>query len=813
MMRPARSVSTRVVMPRRGWARAALLGLLGLLIVRPGSGAALTRAGPQPRTSAAAPGLRVFGAAPLAAARRFGSNRLDGALAEVAQRYAGISVDHPLADLRAINPAARFRLSAPLAIPEVLIDAVTTGDAGALKRALLELGLRDAAVFSNDVGGWLALDQIAPAAGLSELRYARAAMPRTRAGPVATQGDFVQGSAAIRASYPSLTGAGITIGVLSDSFNCYQTYAANGVPASGFNGYASNGFTATYATDQMSGALPAGISVLEEASWLNYGQPEQLPFGDEGRALLQIVHAVAPGASLAFHTAVNSEADFASGIVALAQAGAKIIDDDVGYPDEPFFQDGVVAQAIDQVTATGVAYFSSAGNDARVSYENAAPAFPVASTSGPNAGELLLNFDASAATTTTSLPVTVPALSPGEFVALIVEGDQPYVTGAAGSGGATSQINLCVSGVAGGEQVDFENVTSTVACTGANATGVDPVQLLIIGNSAAATASTAAETLNVSIALANAQAPGLIKLALDGDGLPVSINAFATNSPTIQGHPNAAGAMAVGAAFYFRTPGCATTPAVLESFSSAGGDQILFGSNGVRLATPQTRQKPEFVAPDGVNDTFLGFSLETYGLPSNTLNTSIAACQNNASYPNFFGTSAAGPHAAAAAALMWQANPALTAAQIDIALENSALIMGAGVNNDSGYGFIQTDAALALLPPAPPTIALSPTAVTVGGSATLSWSSVNTSSCSASGSWSGGEPTSGSQSVTPTSTGSDTYTLTCTGPGGSNTNSTVLTVRAVSAASGGGGGGLDELWLLVLCGALLLRAPSWRPPS
>jgi subtilisin family serine protease len=343
---------------------------------------------------------------------------------------------------------------------------------------------------------------------------------------------------------------------------------------------------------------------------------------------------------------------------------------------------------------------------------------------------------------------------------------------------------------------------------------VDPVQLLIIGNSAAATAATAAETLSVAIGLANAHAPGLIKLALDGDGLPVSINAFATNSPTMQGHPTAAGAMAVGAAFYFRTPRCATAPAVLESFSSAGGDPILFGADGARLASPQMRQKPDFVAPDGVNDTFLGFSLQQYGLPSNTLNTMIAACQNDASYPNFFGTSAAGPHAAAAAALMWQANPALTAAQLDTALESSALVMGAGVNNDSGYGFIQTDAALALLPPAPPTMALSPATVTVGGSATLSWSSVNTSSCSASGSWSGAQATSGSQSVTPASTGSYTYTLTCSGAGGSNTNSALLTAKAVSTG-GGGGGGLDAPWLLALCGALLLRrrAPGRRRPS
>jgi hypothetical protein len=800
------------MMPRCRRLGAMLLGLLGLLIIGPTGGAALTPAGTQSGAPAAAPGLRVFGAGPAQAARRLGADRLDGALAEIAQHYAGISVDHPLADLHAINPAARFRLGAPLAIPEVLIDAVTTADAQALKRTLLDLGLRDAAVFSNDVGGWLPLDQIARAAGLSELRYARASMPRTRAGPVATQGDFVQGSAAIRTSYPSLTGAGITIGALSDSFNCYQAYATAGLPASGFNGYASNGYTATYATDQMTGALPAGISVLEDAPCLDYGQPEQLPFGDEGRALLQIVHAVAPSASLAFHTGAASEADFADGIVALATAGAKIIDDDIGYPDEPFFQDGIVAQAIDQVAATGVAYFSSAGNDARVSYENPAPMFPVAASSGPNAGELLLNFDPTGATTTTSLPVTIPALYPGEFVSLIVQWDQPYVTGAPNSGGATSSINVCVSGALGGDQIDFQNVTTTVSCTGPNPTGVDPVQLLIIGNSAAATASTAAATLSVSIALANAHAPGLIKLALEGDGAAVSINAFATNSPTIQGHPNAAGAMAVGAAFYFRTPACGTAPAVLESFSSAGGDPILFGSTGARLASPQMRQKPDFVGPDGVNDTFLGFSLQQYGLPSNTLNTTIAACQNDASYPNFFGTSAAGPHAAAAAALMWQANPALTAAQIDTALENSALAMGTVPNNDSGYGFIQTDAALALLPPAPPTMALSPTAVTVGGSATLSWSSVNTSACSASGSWSGALPASGSQTVTPTSAGSYTYMLSCSGSGGSNTNSVALTAKAVG--TGGGGGGFDEPWLLVLGGALLLRRrPLGRPPT
>src|SRR6202030_3283071 len=110
-------------------------------------------------------------------------------------------------------------------------------------------------------------------------------------------------------------------------------------------------------------------------SCLSYS-PTQLPFADEGRAMLQIVHDVAPGASLAFYTAENGEAAFANGIAALAaNAHAKVIVDDVGYFDEPFFQDGVIAQAIDTVVAQGVAYFSAAGNDGSDAYENTTPSF------------------------------------------------------------------------------------------------------------------------------------------------------------------------------------------------------------------------------------------------------------------------------------------------------------------------------------------------------------------------------------------------------------------------------------------------------
>jgi hypothetical protein len=75
--------------------------------------------------------------------------------------------------------------------------------------------------------------------------------------------------------------------------------------------------------------------------------------------MLQIVHDVAPGAELAFHTAFNGFSGFANGIVDLANAGARVIADDVIYLGGPMFMDGV-----------GVAYFSAVGNQASNSYEH-----------------------------------------------------------------------------------------------------------------------------------------------------------------------------------------------------------------------------------------------------------------------------------------------------------------------------------------------------------------------------------------------------------------------------------------------------------
>jgi Subtilase family len=788
------------------------LGLLRLAVVALAvASSAHSAVRPASHRATPAPGVHLvaFGSRSPAQWHSATLGKLDGALADLARHAALARPGQALADLHALNPAARF-MQPVGGVPMVAVDAITRGDPQRLKDALVALGLQHPSVYANDVGGWLPVSAIEAAAADTEVHAIRAAMSRTRAGKITSQGDFAQGTRALRTTYPTLTGSGVTVGILSDSYNCYAAYAASGTPpASGLNGYASNGFLADAAVDTASGDLSASVLLLEEAPCASYGVPYFLPFADEGRAMLQVVHDVAPGASLVFHTASVTEADFASGITELAAAGAKVIADDVGYLDEPFFQDGIIAQAIDAVEAQGVTYFSAGGNDGQLAYDNTSPSFNTLSAAFPNSGEMLLNFDATGVTTNPSLPLTIPAgLVPGEFIAIVVEWDQPYVTGAPLSGGATSSVDLCVTGVVGTDEVFDLRGDLNVACTGANATGKDPVQVLIIGNLANASGNSAQETLNVQVGLAaGSPAPGRIKVAVQANGAPVTINSFYSPTPTLQGHPGAAGAVALGAAFFLQTPLCGTTPAVLETYSSQGGTPILFNTAGGRLATPAVRQKPDVVGPDGVNNTFLGFVLTGTG-------SGAIECQNNPAFPSFFGTSAATPHAAGLAALMVQSNAAVTPAQISNALRMSAAPMTATPPDFlSGYGFIQADAALAMLPASAPTLTLGAATITAGGSTTLTWSAINVTGCAASGSWSGAQNASGTTTVMPTTAGDYTYTLTCTNAQGSVAASATLTVMA-APPSGGGGGGLDAAALLALAGlagARLLRTRRSTP--
>jgi hypothetical protein len=79
---------------------------------------------------------------------------------------------------------------------------------------------------------------------------------------------------------------------------------------------------------------------------------------------------------------------------------------------------------------------------------------------------------------------------------------------------------------------------------------------------------------------------------------------------------------------------------------------------------------------------------------------------------------------------------------------------------------------------APPTVAVNvnPGQVRLGERATVAWASGGTTSCVASGAWSGSQTSSGNVFVTEASVGSYSYSLQCTGPGGTVSSQATLQV-------------------------------------
>src|SRR5436190_5702489 len=81
---------------------------------------------------------------------------------------------------------------------------------------------------------------------------------------------------------------------------------------------------------------------------------------DEGRAMMELIHDIAPGATLLFASGSGGDAALANAVTLLVANGADVIVDDLnGLATEPFYQDGLAAQAITAAVAGGVTYFSS----------------------------------------------------------------------------------------------------------------------------------------------------------------------------------------------------------------------------------------------------------------------------------------------------------------------------------------------------------------------------------------------------------------------------------------------------------------------
>ncbi|MCY2996049.1 MAG: Ig-like domain-containing protein, partial [Planctomycetota bacterium] len=412
-----------------------------------------------------------------------------------------------------------------------LVDIWTREGTGTVLPELEALGVE--ILDSNEeyrlIEAWLDLGSLGTIAQLpGVLSLTPVYRPIQRAGAVQTQGDAVIHADDVRAA--GYDGSQILVGVLSDS-------ALN------------------IAASQATGDLPPVVDRYLE-----------FPASDEGRAMLEIVHDVAPGAQLAHHSAIYGESSFAGGIRELAAAGAKVICDDDGYLTEPFFQDGIIAQAVnDVVNSYGVTYVSAAGNDADRSYE----------ADFTDAGGGYHDFDPSAAVDTKQ-QVTVTA---GGTATLILQWDDPFYT----TSGVTQDFNVKVYTGAGVEVAVGQGMTNNLSTQ-------QPLEVL---------SWTASGTGIYQVEIQRLAGTGSSRLKYLFNG---TVAEYSTHSGTVVGHPAAAGAIAVGAVPY-------NDPSNIESFSSHGDATIYFDPTGARLATPEVRQKPDVVAPDKVSTTvFASFS-------------------------------------------------------------------------------------------------------------------------------------------------------------------------------------------------------------
>lgn len=476
---------------------------------------------------------------------------------------------------------------------------------------------------------------------------------------------------------------------------------------------------------------------------------QDLPGTDEGRAMGQIVYKMAPKARIGFATANGGEVNFANNIRALAalpgfeyppeiQQGFKAdaICDDVGYSDEPFFEDGLIGNAVDDVFNAGVSYFSSAGNDIGTydydsDYRNV-PNGPGAldgtniNLSGvptelyqggfhnfnPNPGQQdvaqtvnvlasgepatnfqwddpynqVLNFDpnpiytAHAVYVNMALTFTTPSLTAGQNYVITVTADEgstfdAIVTIKDPNGniivnnqdtGTDETINLYPP-VTGAYSIVVTNFGGTTGAFTVNVyNGFNPqlstdFNLLVFdleGNYLSASSLTTnnyatnipfefgvtspkAGQTQVQYIIARASVPtqspaaGHIRWIIRGNGLsgigPAEY--FTVNTPNTKGHAMANGCNGTAANSVFRM-------SIPEYFTSPGPATVYFDNEGNRFPIPEVRLQPGVAAADGANTSFFG------GDDVGDLDTK----------PNFYGTSAAAPHAAAIAALVLEAN-------------------------------------------------------------------------------------------------------------------------------------------------------------
>ncbi|MCH1868546.1 S8 family serine peptidase [Nocardioides sp. CFH 31398] len=622
--------------------------------------------------------------------------------------------------------------------------------AGALRRAADDLGFVETAV-DEETGvleGFAPLSAVTDLAALPQLgTIAQVPKPVTHAGDVTYQGVGFQG--VDRVLRRGVDGEGVTVGILSDSYDQARV---------GFDGE-----PITSARDDVrSGDLPGRgnpdgntqpVVVIED-----YEDPTAT---DEGRGMAQIVHDTAPAAKLCFATAFTGEIGFADNIRALSDpegpCDADVIVDDISYFSAPFFSDDVIGRAVEEVTADGVAYFSSAGNAgdqnawrSRVSLVprsrvpaaaraagldlsdvdpalyagglqdmNTRGGVDVAQTleldpgggllnlkwsdpvdpDGPELGEPLLEdsgrltdantdegldfgFRVTEADAGESLLVTVDGVPTGTTdVVVSVRGPNGFEVGpvdtitspevvpiddarpgrytvtVTGFQGATGRFTVQAAPVVAPSDTSTDFAALVFSPDGDYLGAIDEDNTITGRPGELASLSLSDDeftSLQLVLARKTTGRTPVQEIGYINNGGLLTAEYFSPTAPATYGHPATKAAIGVAAMDPF-------APYLAETFTSPGGAmRYYFDEDNQRLEQPEVRRKPDVTSTDGGNTTFF-YRPEDPRDPDD--------------FPNFFGTSAAAPQAAAIAALMIDraGGPgSLSPAQVDRTMKQTA---------------------------------------------------------------------------------------------------------------------------------------------
>lgn len=489
--------------------------------------------------------------------------------------------------------------------------------------------------------------------------------PFTNAGVTLTQGDTTMRTYLVRKGY-SVDGTGYKIGVLSDSYGTILSGTTATLPLQPVtdppNPIPQTFNTNTAAQDQTNGDVN-NVQVLLDFP---------IRKSDEGRAMINIIGDVAPGAQAAFRTGFFTPGDFAQGVKELKNAGCQIIVDDITFITEPMLKDGVAAKTVNEVKAQGVSYFSAAGNFSNRSYES--PFNPTSADDIGFPGKTAHNFGGGDR-------FQHIRLAPGNYTFVLQWVDNIFT---ADDLGTQFDIDFYLT--------KQTNGTGLIGFNRDNALG-DPIEFIPIYIPPGS--GPFGDSTDYNILIVNNTVtgnPDRVKYVVYKGG--IKIMEYNIGASTIVGQANAEGAIAIGAARFNHVPGHPLLPSSLigitkpqiESFSSVGGTYVTDA-----LGVQTQRLKPDLVGPDGGNTTVkMG---QDY--PNNALD----------GWSNFFGTSAAAPHAAAAAAVVMQGrkkfligHPETTPDQIKTLFQSTAVDMRPagliGYDFHSGAGLIDADAAM-----------------------------------------------------------------------------------------------------------------------